>query len=63
MHEDLPASFVRYAADILAETRLGLPGGTLTSATNAFAVEYGVWPTLFEYIFSIGLQASPQTMD
>ncbi len=42
MHDDLPASFVRYAADILGETNSGLSGGNIISATNAYAVEFGV---------------------
>jgi hypothetical protein len=42
LHNELPASFVRFAADILAETQLGLSGGAVISTTNAYAVEFGV---------------------
>lgn len=40
--EKMPATFVRYAADILAETNSGLSGPNIVSATAAYAVEYDV---------------------
>jgi len=42
MTEPLSAQFVSYAADILADTDLGLSGSQIVRATVAYAVEYGV---------------------
>jgi hypothetical protein len=40
--EDIPATFVRYAADILGDTEHGLSGANIISATAAYAAEYEV---------------------
>ncbi|MBK8210413.1 MAG: hypothetical protein IPK78_11035 [Rhodospirillales bacterium] len=40
--EDLPATFVQHAADILADTTTGLTGTQIVRATAAYAVEYHV---------------------
>lgn len=43
MYEDkIPATFVQYASDILAETNSGLSGPNIVRATAAYAVEYDV---------------------
>ena len=43
MHEDkIPATFVQYATDILADTNKGLSGSNIVRATAAYAVEYDV---------------------
>ena len=38
--EKIPATFLQYAADILADTNSGLSGGTIVKETAAYAVEY-----------------------
>lgn len=38
----IPATFVRYAADILAETNSGLSGNDIVKETASYAVEYDV---------------------
>ena len=38
----IPATFIRYAADILAETNSGLSGNDIVKATASYAVEYDV---------------------
>lgn len=40
--EKIPATFVQYASDILADTQNGLTGGEIVKATAAYAVEYDV---------------------
>ncbi len=40
--EDIPAPFVQYASDILADTNRGLSGANIIKATAAYAVEYDV---------------------
>ncbi|MDA0704526.1 MAG: hypothetical protein O3A96_15020 [Proteobacteria bacterium] len=40
--EDIPATFIQYAADILADTNSGLSGPNIVKATAAYAVEYDV---------------------
>jgi hypothetical protein len=40
--EDLPATFVQHAADILADTTAGLTGSQIVRATAAYAFEYHV---------------------
>jgi hypothetical protein len=39
---DIPATFVQYASDILADTARGLSGGNIIRLTAAYAVEYDV---------------------
>jgi hypothetical protein len=41
-NEDIPATFVQHAADILADTSAGLTGTQIVRATAAYAVEYNV---------------------
>lgn len=40
--ESIPATFVQYAADVLADTNKGLSGPNIIRATAAYAVEYDV---------------------
>lgn len=40
--QGIPATFIQYAADILADTGKGLSGGNIVKATSAYAVEYDV---------------------
>ena len=40
--QGIPATFIQYAADILADTSKGLSGGVVVRATAAYAVEYDV---------------------
>lgn len=40
--DKIPATFIRYAADILGETSSGLSGGEIVKETAAYAVEYDV---------------------
>ena len=40
--EKIPATFIQYAADILADTNSGLSGSNIVRATAAYAVEYDV---------------------
>ena len=40
--QDIPATFIQYAADILADTAKGLSGANIVRATAAYAVEYDV---------------------
>ncbi|MGA9665188.1 MAG: hypothetical protein WBQ69_01905 [Gallionella sp.] len=40
--EDIPATFVQHAADILADTTAGLTGSQIVRATAAYAVDYHV---------------------
>ncbi|MGQ3487549.1 hypothetical protein [Roseovarius pacificus] len=40
--DKIPATFLQYAADTLAETNSGLSGGEIVKATAAYAVEYDV---------------------
>ena len=40
--QGIPATFMQYAADILADTNNGLTGGTIIRVTAAYAVEYDV---------------------
>jgi hypothetical protein len=42
VEEGIPATFVQYAADILADTTHGLSGANIVRSTAAFAVEYDV---------------------
>lgn len=42
LHQGLPATFIQYASDILADTAKGMSGGTIVRATAAYAVEYDV---------------------
>ena len=42
VEQSIPATFIQYAADILADTSKGLSGGDIVKATAAYAVEYGV---------------------
>lgn len=39
---DIPATFLQYAVDILADTSAGLSGAEIVRATAAYAVEYDV---------------------
>ncbi len=39
---ELPATFVRYAADILGETQNGLSGTKIIETTTAYAVQFGI---------------------
>ncbi|MDS4010471.1 MAG: hypothetical protein RKK15_03660 [Defluviicoccus sp.] len=41
-NEDLPATFVQHAADILGDTTAGLSGAQIVRVTAAYAVEYSV---------------------
>lgn len=41
-HQGLPATFIQYASDILADTAKGMSGGAIVRATAAYAVEYDV---------------------
>lgn len=40
--EKIPATFIQYAADILADTSSGLSGPEIVKATSGYAVEYDV---------------------
>jgi hypothetical protein len=40
--QGIPATFIQYAADVLADTGKGLSGGNIIKATAAYAVEYDV---------------------
>lgn len=40
--ESIPAPFIRYAADILADTGKGLSGPTIVNETGSYAVEYDI---------------------
>lgn len=40
--DKIPPTFIRYAADILAETSSGLSGNVIVEATASYAVEYDV---------------------
>lgn len=40
--QTIPATFLQYASDILADTSKGMSGGTIVRATAAYAVEYDV---------------------
>jgi hypothetical protein len=40
--DQIPATFLQYAADILADTNSGLSGPTIVKATGAYAIEYDV---------------------
>lgn len=40
--QKIPATFVQYAADVLADTDKGLSGADIVRATAAYAVEYDV---------------------
>ena len=40
--DKIPATFIRYAADILAETNSGLSGNEIVKATGSYAVDYDV---------------------
>lgn len=40
--QPIPATFVQYAADVLADTAKGLSGPTIVRTTAAYAVEYDV---------------------
>jgi hypothetical protein len=40
--DDIPATFIQYAADILGDTNAGLSGPNIVKATAAYAVEYDV---------------------
>lgn len=42
LHDDLPAVFVTYAADILGDTGRGLSGPQIVKLTAAYAVDYRV---------------------
>ena len=41
-HQGIPATFIQYASDILADTAKGMSGGTIVRVTAAYAVEYDV---------------------
>jgi hypothetical protein len=41
-NDDIPATFIQYAADILGDTNSGLSGSNIVRATAAYAVEYDV---------------------
>jgi hypothetical protein len=40
--DEIPATFVRYAADILGETQSGLTGTKIIESTTAYAVQFGI---------------------
>jgi hypothetical protein len=40
--QDIPATFIQYAADILADTAKGLSGANIVRSTATYAVEYDV---------------------
>lgn len=40
MNEEIPATFVRYASDILGETQTGLTGTKIIEAMTAYAVQF-----------------------
>lgn len=40
--DQIPATFLQYAADVLADTNSGLSGGVIVKETAAYAVEYNV---------------------
>lgn len=42
LDDTIPATFLQYAADILADTNRGLSGSDIVKATAAYAVEYNV---------------------
>jgi len=42
LDEDIPAHFIRYAADILGDTNKGLSGPNIVKVTTDYAVEYDV---------------------
>ena len=42
LNNGIPATFIQYAADVLADTSKGLSGGNIVRATAAYAVEYDV---------------------
>ncbi len=52
--EDLPATFVQHAADILGDTTTGLSGAQIVRATAAYAVEYSVHVPHPTYPFEAG---------
>jgi len=52
--EDLPATFVQHAADILGDTTAGLSGAQIVRATAAYAVEYNVHLPHPTYPFEAG---------
>ena len=41
-NQELPATFIQFASDILADTNKGLSGGTIVRVCSAYAVEYDV---------------------
>jgi len=41
LNEDIPPTFLQYAADILGDTHTGLSGPDIVKATAAYAVKYG----------------------
>ena len=41
-NDQIPATFLQYAADVLADTSSGLSGAVIVKATGAYAVEYDV---------------------
>lgn len=41
-HNDIPAPFLRHAADILGDTQSGLSGTKIIEVTSAYAVEFNV---------------------
>ena len=49
--EKIPATFIQYAADILADTNSGLSGTNIVRATAAYAVEYDVYIPHASYPF------------
>jgi hypothetical protein len=40
--DQIPPTFLQYAADVLADTNSGLSGGVIVKETSAYAVEYNV---------------------
>ena len=40
--EKIPATFIRYAADILADTNSGLSGNNIVRETASYAMDYDV---------------------
>src|SRR6476469_7443793 len=53
-NNDLPATFVQYAADILADTTTGLSGSQIVKVTAAYAVEHHVHLPHPTYPFDAG---------